>query len=401
MAVDILYISYDGLTDALGQSQILAYQKQISSELFKVTIVSFEKLSIYEKNKNSVLNQCDLAGIVWIPLIYTKKPPVISTLKDLYAGWSTIKSILKSNSFDVIHCRGYIPALLGQKASKFFNVPFIFDMRGWWPDEKLESGSWSSLLFKPVYRYFKKKENEFFKNSAVTVSLTDSGKNEIFKFGYKNVQQVPTCTDLTLFTRQKESQITNTKHNIGFPTNSKVLIYSGALGGNYPIDEIFLFVNTFLKMSSEHYCLILSKETLPENLQLPERTVLKSVNYTEVNKYLSIGDYGLIYYKKAFSNIGRCPTKLGEYWACGLQVLCPSEIGDLDNLFIKYPNSGFSIRNWNEAEINDVIELAINSNKNLNELKHAAFDYFDLNMGVEFYKKLYREISKVNYKKLQ
>ncbi|MBC7387713.1 MAG: hypothetical protein H7329_00740 [Opitutaceae bacterium] len=338
---------------------------------------------------------------MWIPLIYTKKPPILSTIKDLYNGWITIKNILTTNSFDIIHCRGYIPALLGQRASIKFKVPFIFDMRGWWPDEKLESGSWSSLLFRPVYHYFKKKEDSFFKDSIVTVSLTDSGKKEINKLGYKNVKQIPTCTDLTLFRRNDDKTILDNKMSIGFPSDSKVLIYSGALGGNYPIEEIFLFLNAFLRKSINHYCLILSKETLPENLQLPEKTVIKSVNYTEVNKYLSIGDYGLIYYKKAFSNIGRCPTKLGEYWACGLQVLCPSKIGDLDNLFTKYPNAGFSIRNWNEAEINDVLEIAINSNKNSDELKHAAFDYFDLKKGVEFYKNLYMGISKVNKKKSQ
>ena len=40
----ILYITYDGLTDPLGQSQVLAYQSRINREKgFEVDILSFEK----------------------------------------------------------------------------------------------------------------------------------------------------------------------------------------------------------------------------------------------------------------------------------------------------------------------------------------------------------------------
>ena len=35
-------------------------------------------------------------------------------------------------------------------------------MRGWWADEKLESGNWDSLIFKYVYKYFLKRKKRFF-----------------------------------------------------------------------------------------------------------------------------------------------------------------------------------------------------------------------------------------------
>ena len=39
----VLYITYDGLADPLGQSQILPYIKGLSSKELQFTILSFEK----------------------------------------------------------------------------------------------------------------------------------------------------------------------------------------------------------------------------------------------------------------------------------------------------------------------------------------------------------------------
>src|SRR2546422_345009 len=43
MAVSILYISYDGLMEPLGQSQVLQYLKGLADEHFEITLITFEK----------------------------------------------------------------------------------------------------------------------------------------------------------------------------------------------------------------------------------------------------------------------------------------------------------------------------------------------------------------------
>ena len=44
------------------------------------------------------------------------------------------------------------------------------------------------------------------------------------------------------------------------------------------------------------------------------------VDREKMPDYLSCGDTGIIFYKKGFSNIGRCPTKYAEYVSCGMGV---------------------------------------------------------------------------------
>ena len=162
----VLYISYDGLTDPLGQSQVLAYLSRINKEKgVEYDIITFDKPENFAKNSSRVNEILKTTSIKWHSLQYHKSPPILSTMYDLREGWKKIKALYKKNQYDVVHCRGYMSAILGQKAKKKYGTKFIFDMRGWWPDEKLESGLWDKAIFKPVYNYFKRKEREFFQES--------------------------------------------------------------------------------------------------------------------------------------------------------------------------------------------------------------------------------------------
>src|SRR5215218_153631 len=131
----VLYITYDGLTDSLGQSQILAYLKRLSKDN-KIVILSFEKPGLFEKDKKFIQKIIDENSLTWVPLIYTKKPPVLSTLRDVRQGLKTSKDLHHQYNFEIVHCRGYIASIIGLNLKKKFGLRFIFDMRGWWADEK-------------------------------------------------------------------------------------------------------------------------------------------------------------------------------------------------------------------------------------------------------------------------
>ena len=63
----ITYLTYDGITDPLGQSQILPYLcGLIQNEKFKITLVSFEKSENYNENKTSILSITNHNNIEWI-----------------------------------------------------------------------------------------------------------------------------------------------------------------------------------------------------------------------------------------------------------------------------------------------------------------------------------------------
>ena len=260
--IKVLYISYDGLSDPLGQSQILPYLTKLANGNVFIDIVSYEKkkiiknvlVSIYQKLKNKNIN--------WNFLYYTKTPPLLSSIIDIYKGINTINKLNKLKSYDIVHCRGYIPGLLGLKAKKTYNTKLIFDMRGWWPDEKKESGHWDNKIFKVIYKYFKNKEIQLFSNSDKIISLTNAGKNEIVKHNWsisEKIGVIPTCVDFDNFPIYKEENRNKIRKKLNIDLNAVILVYSGSMGGNYDISEFSLVFKQFIDLSPLNRVLIVSK----------------------------------------------------------------------------------------------------------------------------------------------
>ena len=394
----VLYISYDGLTDSLGQSQILPYLVELEKEGHSITIISFEKKVNYNRNIDIVLAILRKTNIKWARKWYTKRPPILSTLIDVLRCYLEARKVYKMEPYSIIHCRGYISSLVGYNLKNRANIKFIFDMRGWWPDEKLESGSWNNLIFKPVYSYFKKIELKLFAHADFVVSLTNRGKNmitDLLPEAKNRVGVVPTCVNLDLFPPARDDVRMEIRGKLKIPSDVRIFVYSGSLGGNYCPHILANAFIAFEKNNRNAHLLILSKDALDNNIQdyfksmgIDSVTIVNA-KFNEVSDYLRSADVGFIFYKNGFSLIGRCPTKLGEYWASGLPVISFSGVGDLDALFVKYARSGVLLSsdmdNWSTEMSN--IYFADSET-----LRYYANDYFSLEKGVGFYDSLYNSL---------
>ena len=83
MQKKILFISYDGMTDPLGQSQVIPYLQGLSRKGYRFFLLSCEKEQALIQNEAAVKKMLEGYNIEWIPIKYTKKPPVLSTVKDI------------------------------------------------------------------------------------------------------------------------------------------------------------------------------------------------------------------------------------------------------------------------------------------------------------------------------
>ncbi len=399
----VLYLSYDGMTDPLGQSQVLSYQRKLTQQGFSSHIVSFDKPDLYEKHKDAVQQSLQGFDVTWHPLMYTKSPPILSTLKDIRAGWAKIQELYKQfGHFDIVHCRGYIPPILGLRCKRKYGSKVIFDMRGWWPDEKLESGLWSSPVYKPVYKYFKHLERKFFRESDYAISLTVAGQVEAEKLGYKSKKDIgviPTCVDFNAFPPYNETIRQELRKELDIPQDAKVLLYSGSLGGNYGTDMLMEIFREMLMLEPRALLLVLSRtdrsvldaELAKFNIPLGQ-VRLASANYNGVYRYLMAGDIGTIVYKPTYSVIGRSPTKLGEYWACGLPAVALSGVGDLDYLMNQYPEGGALIASPAPVHYQAALKQLLQKPVDRDVLRGYAEDYYDLEQGVKAYLAIYQRL---------
>jgi glycosyltransferase involved in cell wall biosynthesis len=401
--IKVLYLAYDGMTDPLGQSQVLSYLKALSKDRFSFHVISFEKPEIFEKKKASVIDFIGNDDITWHPLPYHKKPPIFSTIYDQYLAWKKMKELYKYHNFQIVHCRGYTLTSLGLKAKTTFGSKFIFDMRGWWPDEKLESGLWASAIYKPVYKYFKQEEKSFFKNCDMAISLTHIGKKTAVELGLKEdnkIKVIPTCVNFDVF-KPLDLEIRKEKRKqLGIEDEAIVFLYSGSVGSNYRTDLVLKFFkelqihnpNSVLVFLSHSDHKIIEAEIEASGVNKEACRIL-SASYQEVGNNLMVGDVGLIMYNTGFSVIGRSPTKLGEYWASGLLCLSAKGIGDLDALIEQYENSGVLIDCLTEDNDFKIgVQQILNMPKDTQKLRSYAYDYFALEKGYNAYLEIYKSL---------
>src|SRR5712692_866218 len=86
----VLHISYNGMLDPLGQSQVIPYLKELSKLGVRFTLLSYEREHAYETDgiqKCHVLReQLSESGIEWHWLRYHKRPSLPATAFDVAAG---------------------------------------------------------------------------------------------------------------------------------------------------------------------------------------------------------------------------------------------------------------------------------------------------------------------------
>ena len=135
----VLYLSYNGLAEALGASQILPYRRSLTAHGHSFSIVSFEKARGEATLSEDEVIQLLPAGARWTPLRYHRRPTVPATAWDITQG---VLRGLMQGPFDLVHARGTIPALMAFTIGRMRGKPWLFDVRGLMAQEYVDAGRW-------------------------------------------------------------------------------------------------------------------------------------------------------------------------------------------------------------------------------------------------------------------
>lgn len=399
---NVLYLSYDGITDPLGQSQILPYLKGLSKKGYFFYLVGFEKMHAYKKQKEVIENEIKGFDIKWIPKTYHKFPIIFSTIYDIWVMKNMANKLVLEENIQIIHCRSYITMLVGLNLKRRLNIKLLFDMRGFWADERIDGNIWNlkNPFFKWIYAYFKKKEIQFALESDHIVSLTHAGKNEMvsgnlfsdktIKIAPNKISIIPCSTDLDLFAPEKvsASQIDEFKLKLNIAANDKTLIYLGSLGTWYMVKEMLQFFKVWKSQHPEYKFLFMTKDDMQQVYQhcqelgiKPTDILYSSASRNEVPIYLKLADLGIFFIKPAYSKKASSAVKMGEMMAMGLPLVTNKGIGDSDFFIDKYKYA--YLINPEQIDI-DLISLENHSRP------IKTLEYFNLKTGINNYLSIYQ-----------
>ena len=410
----ILFVSYDGMTDSLGQSQVLPYIREISKKDYRYTLISFEKDARYQQHHTTIEKICVDAEIDWIPISYAGSIPIISTIWNVYRLKKEVFKLHKRRPIDLFHSRSHVPSLAAHSLFQKKNVPFLFDMRGFWADERVDGKVWdlSNPIFKKVYTFFKRKEIEFLIDAGAVISLTENGKEEVLSWQHKqttppalrekqlDISVIPCCVDTELFNPLMVSSETKValQTALEIQPDQFVLGYVGSIGTWYMLPEMLDFFKILLAIKPNAIFLFVSNEgdkvrelALQKGISEDKIRVVSCL-HSQVASYISLFTTSIYFIIPAYSKKASSPTKQAELMSMGIPVICNAGVGDSDLIVQKY-NAGWVVENFTEANYEMVVDAVEKSDfTEFKSISETCKSIFALEKGAEIFEKSYLRI---------
>ena len=125
MGAEALYLSFDGITDPLGRSQVLPYLAGPSGRGHGIRLVSLEKPAAFAGGWTAADAICRAAGIEWWPLPYRSRPPIASGIANLRALQREAERLHRERPADFVHCRADLPAIAGLALKRRHALPLL------------------------------------------------------------------------------------------------------------------------------------------------------------------------------------------------------------------------------------------------------------------------------------
>lgn len=402
-----LYICYFGLTEALVQTQVLPYLRELRKDGHKISLLTFEGnvagLQTYGVSK--LKDELTAQGIDWHWLNYHKRFSVIATAYDVFRGALFVRRRISSDPIDVLHGRVHIPVLMAALARKFSkNKPkVLFDIRGFFPEEYTDAGRWPENGW--LFRTAKRVEKWLLKESDGFVVLTEKAREILFPESVETgadrlgrpVEVIPCCIDSKRF-ENADRERSEYRREIGVEERF-VVVHTGSLGGLYLTNEIVDLLEAFKARVPSTFAMILTQGN--PNLIVPllaERGfaegdfLVTKVPPNDVPQYLVASDVGLSFVKIGEAAASRSPTKIPEYLAAGLPVIGNRGVGDVDGL-IEDSGVGVLLNGFADKDLAEAL-IALEGLGDISKTCRAtALARFDLEtVGGQRYRRLYAKL---------
>ncbi len=392
------------MTDPLGQSQVINYLIGLNKLGYQFDILSFEKQDKYIALKKEIDVLLKQNNIEWYPQVFHTSPPIVSKVYDKLNLFYAAKKLHKKNNYHLIQCRSYAAAEAGLRLKRKTGVKFLFDMRGFWADEKADGGAWNKKkwFWKKVYNFYKKKEKQFILESDYIISLTHAAEKEIQSWSYYNpavpIKVIPCCANEELFTITTVEKKVAAKKKLGINNDKYVLSYLGSLGAWYMIDEMLQFFSELKKQKQNAFFLIItnsSHDIISSKLSkynIDEQDVkIITVPFSKVPQNMYASDVSISFIKPVYSKMSSSPVKIGEILSMGIPIIA-NNIGDSD-ILINENNVGllindFSINSYKES----IKKLSALENIEASEIRNVAIQNYSLQIGIQSYYSVFKQL---------
>jgi glycosyltransferase involved in cell wall biosynthesis len=388
-------VSPDGLSTALGQSQLLALTERLQSMEWQCTILSLEPASVDIGTLESLHARVAASGIRWRYMPY--RAGRFGAAKNAQSIAAMIRDV--RDSTDLFHCRSYFGAFFPCVGGLFGGVPYVFDTRGYWVDEKILAGRWfQDFATRAVAR---RVEQELYNRASAVVSLTELAAQDVRKglFGRSHPDHrsvcIPTCVDYTKFTMERGVA----PHE--FLRDGPIIAYVGSLNPSYEYRASLRVVQLILDRIPRAKFLALTSQTeamssLASEFAIPpHRCFVTTVAHNELHHWLPWIDFGLmLLVSPNQAKRASMPTKLAEFFATGVAPIAHGANSEVTD-WVRRAGTGVVLEDLSSGSLERVAEAVAKGLPEADALVRArrvAEEHFSLDFGAERYDQLFRDV---------
>lgn len=397
--MNTLFIAYHSASTPIMESQGFSYIRGLADKGMQYSLLTFEPA---ENLPDSIKLVSGIGfALKWKYLIYHKRPRLLATIYDIAYGILTTAVIIKKDRIKLVHARGFISALIAFIPAKMFQINILFDTRGLLADKYVCGGLLNKNSF--TYKFMRLCEDtlirqadaftvETYRHAKVIIDSQFSAELSQDNGLASKISVIPCCVDTGVF---------NYKLFTKRAPDGLKFVFLGKVGTWYLLENMFDFFiaaskkilnSSFLFITESpatHIYSVARKKKVDES-----RLKIVMADRKDVPDLLS-GANVSIFFMNTYKQYGFSPIKFGESLACGLPVIINSGFGDCDEIVLREKVgsviSGFSYQDYDRAT-QELLKLLSEGEALRERCRSVAKKYFCLEMGVEKYLSIYKEL---------
>jgi Glycosyl transferase 4-like domain len=405
MAADVLYITFDGVLQPLAYSQVVRVVGGLAKRGLKYHLLSVARPGDLAKPEltsavNDVLRP---AGVGWTSLTGGSMSTAARAGRVVARVTREAAAIARSEGIKLVHARGYQSAAVARALKALLGLPYLFDARGYWIEERSGSGGWFSTA--GSYAMGKLVEQVLFRGAHAVVTLTSPQAADVASglFGPppRLLEVIPTCADYDAF-YLRDSRPAKPDGGGSVPDDVKrrlagktVLGVVGALNGTYSVRETLALAKLATQMNPEAHLLVLSAQheeyqAAIASVGIPlDRHTLATADHWSMPDWLQWIDWGLLLIPESAANRAKMPTKLAEFFATGVRPIffgCNSDASS----WVERAGSGHVLRSMDEAALRAAARATADPDADCARLRAArevTAPHFSLASGLDRYRR--------------
>ncbi len=395
----IVYVTADGVLEPIGYSQIVRVVERLAERGFRYSIVSLEKPEALARSERveALRRQLAARGIKWVSAPYRQGGSKSAATRNMAVLWAIAARELSKEEAGFVHARAYHGATVALGLKRLFGVPYLFDARSYWIDERLEEGRWFTRP--AVLGGARRLERALYKEAGGLVTLTrlqllDVQSGRFGPWRARPADVIPTCADFEEFRPRAPDELAKVPPAMRRKLAGKLVVgLVGSINRSYLIDRTIALAKRLVELRGDAHLLVLTgqvdhyKQLLVEARIRPERYDVLSVPHEQMPEWQALIHWGVQLLAETPSKRASMPTKLAEFLATGVRPVhigCNSEVSE----WVRRVGSGIVLTSVEATALDAAARMIAETQLDPEVTRRArelAHGHFSLATGVERY----------------